>query len=80
MTQRTIKPFIVETYPKPPKKDFITNKTNVYHIDDSWILDVLDLKDYGPEKNKGFGYVLIVIDIFSILVGQFLSKIKMFKQ
>ena len=28
-------------------------------------LDILDLKDYGPENNRGYRYVLVVIDNFS---------------
>ena len=32
------------------KKIYPTNKTDVYHIVDIWSLDILDLKDYGPEK------------------------------
>ena len=65
MTQRNIKIFINEIYSKPPKKFYPTNKTNVYHIDDIWSLDILDLKDYGPENNKGYRYVLVTIDNFS---------------
>ena len=65
MTQKNIKIFINEIYSKPPKKNYITNKTNVYHIDDIWSLDILDLKDYGPENNRGYRYVLVVIDNFS---------------
>ena len=65
MTQKNIKIFINEIYSKPPKKNYITNKTNVYHIDDIWSLDILDLKDYGPQNNKGYRYVLVVIDNFS---------------
>ena len=65
MTQKNIKIFIDEIYSKPPKKNYATNKTNVYHIDDIWSLDILDLKDYGPENNKGYRYVLVVIDNFS---------------
>ena len=49
MTQKTIKIFIYETYSKPPKKKYPTNKTIIYHIDDIWSLDILDLKEYGPE-------------------------------
>ena len=64
MTQRNIKIFINEIYSKPPKKNYATNKTNVYHIDDIWSLDILDLKDYGPENNRGYRYVLVVIDNF----------------
>ena len=65
MTHKNIKMFINEIYSKPPKKNFATNKTDVYYIDDIWSLGVLDLKDYGPENNRGYRYVLVVIDIFS---------------
>ena len=65
MTQKSIKIFIEEVYSKPPKEDYSTNKTDVYHIDDIWSLDILDLKDYGPENNRGYRYVLVVVDNFS---------------
>ena len=65
MTQKNIKIFINEIYSKPPKKNYITNKTDVYHIDDIWSLDILDLKDYGPENNRVYRYVLVTIDNFS---------------
>ena len=65
MTQKNIKIFINEIYSKPPKKNYITNKTDVFYIDDTWSLDILDLKDYGPENNRGYRYVLVTIDNFS---------------
>ena len=65
MTQKNIKIFANEIYSKSPKKNYATNKTDVYHIDDIWSLDILDLKDYGPENNKNYRYVLVVIDNFS---------------
>ena len=65
MTQKNIKIFINEIYSKGPKKNYNTNKTDVYHIDDIWSLDILDLKDYGPENNRGYRYVLVTIDNFS---------------
>ena len=65
MTQKNIKRFINETYSKPPKKNYSTNKTNVYNIDDIWSLDILDLNDYGPENNRRYRYVLVVMDNFS---------------
>ena len=65
MTQKNIKIFINEIYSKPPKKYYITNKTDVYHIDDTWSLDILDLKDYGSENNREYRYVLVIIDNFS---------------
>ena len=65
MTQKNIKIFINEIYSKGPKKNYITNKTDVYYIDDIWSLDISDLKDYGTENNRGYRYVLVIIDHFS---------------
>ena len=65
MTQKIIKIFLNEIYSKPPKKNYITNKTDGYHIDDTWSLDILDLKDYGPENNRNYRYVFVIIDNFS---------------
>ena len=65
MTQKNIKIFINEICSKGPKKNYVTNKTDVYHIDDIWSLDILDLKDYGLENNRGYRYVLVIIDNFS---------------
>ena len=65
MTQKNIKIFINEIYSKPPRRNYPTNKTNVYFIDDIWSLDILDLKDYGPENNRGHRYALVIIDNFS---------------
>ena len=65
MTQKNINIFINEIYSKPPKRNYATNKTDVYHIDDIWSLDILDLKDYGPKNNRGYRYVLVIIDNFS---------------
>ena len=62
MTQKTIKTFINEIYSKPPKKNYATNKSDVYHIDDLWNLDILD---YGPENNRNYRYVLVIIGNFS---------------
>ena len=65
MTQKNIETFMNEIYSKPPKKNYVTNKTDEYYIDDIWSLDILDLKDYGPENNRGYRYVLVIIDNFS---------------
>ena len=65
MTQKNIKLYINEIYSKPPKKNYATNKTDVYHMDEIWPLDILDLKDYGPKNNRGYRYVLVIIDNFS---------------
>ena len=65
MSQKNTKIFINEIYSKPPRKSYPTNKSDVHHIDDTWSLDILDLKDYGPENNRGYRYVLVIIDNFS---------------
>ena len=65
MTQKNTKIFINEIYSKGPKKNYATNKTDVYHIDEIWSLDILDLKDYGPKNNRRYRYVLVIIDNFS---------------
>ena len=65
MTQKNIKIFINEIYSKPPKRNYATNKTDVYYTDDIRSLDILDLKDYDPENNRGYRYVVVTIDNFS---------------
>ena len=65
MNEKNLKIFINEIYSKPTKQIYPTNKTDVYHIDDIWSLDILDLKDYDPENNRGYRYVLVIIDNFS---------------
>ena len=65
MTQKSIKIFINEIYSKSPKKNYSTNKTDAYHIDDFWSLNILDLKDFCPENNRGYRFVLVIIDNFS---------------
>ena len=49
---------------KPPKKNYPTNKTDVYHIDDNWSLNNLELEGYGPQNIRSLRYVLVVIDDF----------------
>ena len=63
--QSLIDTFITEIYFRPPKKNYSTNKTIVKHIDDTWSMDLLDMIDYGVKNNKGYRYILVVIDNFS---------------
>ena len=65
MTQKSIRIFINAIYSKAPKKNYPTNKADVYQIDDVWSLDILDLKDYGPENNRANRYVVIITDNYS---------------
>ena len=57
--------FIDEIYTTPPHKNHETNKAKIRSIDVTCSLDILDLNDYAPENNEGFGYILVVIDNFS---------------
>ena len=54
-----------QIYAKASKNIYASNKTDVYYIDDTWSVDLLDLNDYGPKNNKSYGYILVVIDNFS---------------
>ena len=65
MKKDLTKLFISEIYSKPPKKNFSTNKTIIKSIDDTWSSDLLDMNDYGIKNNKGYRYILVVIDNFS---------------
>ena len=64
MIQKNIKTFINKIYSRGPRKNYPTNKTNLYYIDNIWSLYILDLKDYGVENNRGYRYVLVIIDNF----------------
>ena len=44
MTQKTISISKNDFYSVPSKKNYSTYKTHVYHIDDIWSLDILDLR------------------------------------
>ena len=57
--------FIDEIYSKPPKKKCCTKKTIFKSIDDTWSSGILDMNDYGIKNNKGYRYILVVIDNFS---------------
>ena len=66
---RTIKQtpdiFITEIYSKPSKLNNPTNNILIKSIDVIWSKDLLDLNDYDPKNNKGYWYILVVIDNFS---------------
>ena len=38
--------FIDETYSKPPRKSYPTNKIVYNHIDEIWSIDLADMIDY----------------------------------
>ena len=57
--------FVKELYAKPPMKNYATNKTDLYHINDALRMYILDLTDYGLHENRGYGHVLLIFDNFS---------------
>ena len=65
MKKDLTKIFIDEIYDNPPKKIYQSNKTIVKSIDDTWSADLLDLVDYGVKNNRGYRYILVIIDNFS---------------
>ena len=65
MSKKSIKIFINEIFSKPPRNNYPTNKTDVYHTDGIWSIDVLGVKDNRLENNEGYRYFLVVIDKFS---------------
>ena len=66
MTKRDItKIFIEEIYSSPPKKNYGMNKTIIKSIVNTWSSDLLDVNDDVLKKNKGYRYILVVIDKFS---------------
>ena len=60
-----IKIFIEEIYSRSPNKNYETNKTMIKSIDDTWSSDLLDMNDYGPKNNRGYRYILVIVDNFS---------------
>ncbi|WP_375654902.1 hypothetical protein [Bartonella sp. CL46QHWL] len=66
--QKEVKEFL-ETQPthqlhKPAIKKFIFRKTMVSYIDQQWQADLVDMQKF-ESKNKGFRFILTVIDLFS---------------
>jgi hypothetical protein len=55
-----------ETYSlhKPIRKKFTRNKVIVPGIDDTWQIDLVDMQKHS-KLNKGFHYILTIIDVFS---------------
>ena len=60
-----IKIFVDEIYSKPPMRIYPTNKTMIKSVDETWSSDLLDMNDYGPQNNRSYRYIFVVIDNFS---------------
>ena len=64
MKRDLTKIFIDKIYSTPTKKNYPTNKTIIKSIDDTWSSDILDMNDYGIKNNRGYRYILVVVDKF----------------
>ena len=49
---------------KPVRKHFEKRRVISKHVDDIWAADLVDMQYYSS-SNKGYKYILMVIDIFS---------------
>ena len=60
--------YLLKSLANLQKKEIrITSKTELYHTDDKWCLDLLDLNNYIPKK--GNRYVLVTFDNFFKFCG-----------
>lgn len=59
-----IKKQIVEELHKPARRSFLRRGVILKGIDDLWMVDLIELCSYSKE-NKGYKYILAVIDCFS---------------
>ena len=54
-----------EIYTTPPRKYYPTYKIVYNHFDEISSFDLLDINDYKTSNNRGYRYILVVIDKFS---------------
>jgi len=64
---------------KPIIRKFKRRKVIVHNIDDIWSADLVDMRQY-EKQNKGFKYLLTVIDVFSKFAWAIPLKVKTGKQ
>ena len=65
MKKDLTKIFIDEIYSKPPRRNYPTNKITYNYIDEICSIDLADNIDYKVSNNKGFRYIIVIIDSFS---------------
>ena len=54
-----------KNYATIPKKNYASNQTKVCHIDDTWNMNLLNLKDYGARNNKRYRFSSVIFNDFS---------------
>jgi len=55
---------LAEELHKPIKRKFQRRHVDVWNMDDSWGADLVDMREW-EKQNKGYKYMLNVIDVFS---------------
>ena len=55
---------VVEELHKPARRNYSRRKYDIRNLDETWQADLVEMIPYSKE-NKGFRYLLTVIDIFS---------------
>ena len=55
---------LAEELHKPIKRHFTRRRVITYHIDEIWAADLVEMQQFS-KGNKGFRYLLMVIDVFS---------------
>ena len=65
MNKDLTKIFFNEIFSKPLRKNFPTNKVVYNHIDEVWSIELADMIHFKFSNNKGFRYMIVIIDKFS---------------
>ena len=55
---------LAEELHKPVRKHFKKRRVFSKHVDDVWAADLVDMQYYS-HSNKGYKYILMIIDVFS---------------
>ena len=53
---------MIKIYANPSWTIYPINKTDIFHIDDTWSMNFFS-KRFWSKNNKGYRYILVVIDI-----------------
>ena len=60
---------------QPVNRKFKRRRVIANGVDHSWSADLVDMQ-WGSQENKGFKYLLNVIDVLANMLGVFLSRIR----
>ena len=68
MSEKTImsekKIAVVEELHRPARRNYLRRHVNIRGLDETWRADLVDISDHAS-SNKGYKYLLTIIDIFS---------------